>query len=259
MASIFDTHAHYDDPAFDDDRAGLIESLPDQNVCAVVNASSDLETSRRGMELALKYPFIWASVGIHPHEAGRAPDDAEQIMRNLLRQPRVVAVGETGLDYHYDHSPRDVQLDWFERQLKIAGEMDKPVIIHDREAHEDTLRLLKKYRPRGVVHCFSGSVEMAREVLMLGMYIGLGGAVTFKNAKRPVEVAAMLPDDRLVLETDAPYMTPAPFRGARCHSGLISYTADRIAGIRGIPVDTLLKQTCENACRLYGISLQSST
>lgn len=251
---IFDSHAHYDDEAFDADRDELLASLPELNVCAVVNAASDLSTARSGIALAEQYSFIWAAAGIHPHEAAKAPENAMEILRSLLRHPRVVALGEIGLDYHYDFSPRDVQLDLFGRQLSLAAELDIPVIIHDREAHEDTLRLLRQYHPRGVVHCFSGSAEMAREILSLGMYIGLGGAVTFKNAKKPVEVAAMVPPDRLVLETDAPYMTPVPFRGTRCHSGFIAYTAARIAEIRGIKTDDILLLACENACRLYGIN-----
>jgi TatD DNase family protein len=255
LALIFDTHAHYDDLAFDADRDAVICSLKSQKVCAVVNAASDIESSRAGIALAEKYPFIWAAAGIHPHEVGKAPANALEILEELLYHPRVVALGEIGLDYYYNNSPREVQLEWFERQLDLALRLGKPVIIHDREAHQDTMRILKKYRPNGVVHCFSGSVEMAREVLELGMYISLGGAVTFKNAKKPVEVAAMLPEDRLVLETDAPYMTPVPFRGKRCHSGHIAYTAQKIAEIRGISVDKLLEKTCENACRLFGITL----
>lgn len=255
MACIFDTHAHYDDPAFDSDRDELICSLKSQNVCAVVNAASDINSSRAGIALAEKYPFIWASVGIHPHEAGKADRDALDILKDLLKHPRVVAVGEIGLDYYYNNSPKETQLEWFERQLELAVDFGKPVIIHNRDAHQDTLRALKKYRPAGVLHCFSGSVETAREVLELGMYIGLGGAVTFKNAVKPVKVAAMLPDDRLVLETDAPYMAPAPFRGRRCHSGYIAFTAQRIAEIRGVSVDKILQKTCENACRLFRIAL----
>lgn len=255
LTPIFDTHAHYDNEAFDADREELINSLPSLGVKAVVNASSDIDTARAGIALADRYDYIWAAVGIHPHEAGNAPHNALEILRSLSEKPRVVAIGEIGLDYHYDYSPRDRQLYWFEKQLEFACLYGKPVIIHDREAHEDTLNLLKKYRPQGVVHCFSGSAQTAREVLSLGMYVGLGGAVTFKNAKKPVEVAAMLPIERLVLETDAPYMTPVPFRGKRCHSGHIAHTAKRIAEIRGMQVEELLIKTCENACRLYGIDL----
>ena len=255
MKSIFDTHAHYDDEAFDHDRHELLSWLQSQNVCAVVNAASDIESSRAGITLAERHPFVWAAAGIHPHDAGNAPKNAIETLQSLLEHPRVVALGEIGLDYHYNTFPREVQLDLFEQLLKLSLEVEKPVIIHDREAHEDTLRLLKQYRPKSVIHCFSGSPELAKEVLRLGMYIGLGGAVTFKNAKKPVEVAAMLPADRLVLETDAPYMTPVPFRGKRCHSGYIAYTAGKIAEIRGISVESLLRQTCENACSLYGITL----
>ncbi|HIZ20272.1 MAG TPA: TatD family hydrolase [Firmicutes bacterium] len=250
---IFDTHAHYDDERFDEDRDEVLASLPGEGVCAVVNAASDLPSARAGIALAERYPYIWAAAGIHPHEAEKAPADAVEQLRALLSHPRVVALGEIGLDYHYDFSPRDVQQALFERQLALAKELDAPVVIHDREAHEDTLRLLKKYRPRGVVHCFSGSGEMAAEILKLGMYIGLGGAVTFKNARKPVEVAAMVPADRLVLETDAPYMTPVPFRGRRCHSGHIRYTAGAIAAVRGITPQALIDQARANACRLYGI------
>ena len=174
-------------------------------------------------------------------------------MRELLKNPKTVAVGEIGLDYYYEKATRDAQLRLFEQQLQVANELSLPVIVHYREAHEDTLRLLKQYKPRGVVHCFSGSVEMAKEVLKLGMYIGLGGAVTFKNAVKPVEVAKIVPQDRLLVETDAPYMTPVPFRGKRCDSGHIAYTAARLSEIRGEDTQALLDYTAENARRLFGI------
>lgn len=253
LHGIFDAHAHYDDERFDGDRDDLLASLPEQGVCGVVNAASDLATARRSIALAERFPFVWAAAGIHPHEAVSAPAGWEDELRALLEHPRVVALGEIGLDYHYDFSPRETQLALFERQLRLAKERDVPVVIHDREAHEDTLRLLKEFRPRGVVHCFSGSVEMAEEILMLGMYIGLGGAVTFKNARKPVEVAAMVPADRLVLETDAPYMTPVPFRGQRCHSGMIALTAEKIAEARGGSAQAAVNAARQNACRLYGI------
>lgn len=258
MAMIFDTHAHYDDARFDEDRELVLDSLPQQGVCAVVNAASDLASARAGLALAERFPFLWATAGVHPQEVGGLAGPAEptlEALRRLLAHPRAVAVGEIGLDYHYDAAPRETQLVWFERQLRLAMELDLPVVVHDREAHEDTLRLLREIRPRGVVHCFSGSPELASEILKLGMYIGLGGAVTFKNAKKPVEVAAMTPADRLVLETDAPYMTPVPFRGKRNHSGLIAHTAARIAEIRGVPVEELLRETRANACALYGVTL----
>ena len=164
-----------------------------------------------------------------------------------------MAIGEIGLDYHYDFSPRELQKELFELQLKLSKELDLPVIVHDREAHEDTMTLLKKYRPKGVVHCFSGSVEMAREVLKLGMYIGLGGAVTFKNAKKPVAVAAETDIDRILLETDCPYMAPVPFRGTRCSSDMIAYSAQTIASVKNVDVQTLVDAATENTKRLFGI------
>ena len=217
-------------------------------------ASSTRRAAQKSVWLAEKYPFLWAAAGIHPEEAAGAGEEDLAICRRLLGHPRVVAVGEIGLDYHYeDACPRETQLLWFRRQLALAVELDKPVIVHDREAHEDVLRLLEEFRPRGVVHCFSGSVEMMRQVVRMGMYIGLGGAVTFKNARKPVEVAAAVPADRLLLETDAPYMAPVPFRGRRCDSSLIACTAERIAEIRGVEMTELLEQTARNARTLFQI------
>ena len=249
---IFDSHAHYDDAAFDEDREALLAALPSKSVCGVVNAASNLASSRAGLALAEKYPFVWAAVGLHPEDAAGAREEELAEYRMLAAHPRAVAIGEIGLDYHWeDACPRELQKLWFRRQLALAVELNKPVIVHDREAHEDVLTLLREYRPAGVVHCFTGSVEMMREVVKLGMSIGLGGAVTFKNARRPVEVAAAVPAERLLLETDAHYMSPVPFRGKRNDSALIAYTAAKIAEIRGIEVDTLLRQTEENARRLF--------
>lgn len=254
MTGIFDSHAHYDDPSFDQDRAALLEALPNEGVVGVVNCASDFLTSKHSIALAEQYPYFYAAVGVHPHECAKAgPFDAPRL-KELLDHPKVVALGEIGLDYHYDFSPRFLQLEWFERQLSLAAECHVPVIIHDREAHADTLHLLQKYRPQGVVHCFSGSVEMAKQVIDLGMYIGLGGAVTFRNAKTPPAVAAFLPLDRLLLETDAPYMTPVPLRGQRNDSRRIALSAQRIADLRGIPVEEVLQAGLENAHRLFGIS-----
>ncbi|HIT53021.1 MAG TPA: TatD family hydrolase [Candidatus Fimivicinus intestinavium] len=251
---IFDSHAHYDDKAFDGDREAVLAALPEDGVCGVINCGVDIRSSKRAIALAARYPYIWAAVGIHGQEAGRAkPDDLNRLLP-LLEEPRAVALGEIGLDYHYDDgTPRKVQRELLERQLQIAVERDIPVILHDREAHEDMWKLLQKYRPRGVMHCFSGSVEMARDLVGLGMYIGLGGAVTFKNARRPVEVAAWVPEDRLLIETDAPYMTPVPFRGKRNTSALIPYTAEKIAQVRGITSEQVLRRTRENALRLFGL------
>lgn len=252
---IFDSHAHYDDQAFDSDREAVLSALPDAGVCGVINCGVDILSSQKALALAKQYPFLWAAVGIHGQEAGRAkPGDLNRLLP-LLDEPRAVALGEIGLDYHYDDgAPRDVQRELLERQLQIAVERDLPVILHDREAHEDMWRLLQKYQPRGVMHCFSGSVEMARDLVGIGMYIGLGGAVTFKNARRPIEVAAWVPEDRLLIETDAPYMTPAPFRGKRNSSALIPYTAEKIAQVRGMTTEQILRMTKENTERLFGIT-----
>lgn len=256
--NIFDSHAHYDDEQFDGDRDELLQSLPSKGVCAVINCASDLKSSATSAELSEKYPFFWCACGVHPHEAEKELKTAdinkiEKRIVNFTEKKKCVAIGEIGLDYHYDFSPRELQKEIFDLQLKLSKELDLPVIVHDREAHEDTMTLLKKYRPKGVVHCFSGSVEMARDVLKLGMYIGLGGAVTFKNAKKPVAVAAATDIDRILLETDCPYMAPVPFRGTRCSSDMIAYSAQTIASVKNMDVQTLVDAATENTKRLFGI------
>ncbi len=251
--NIFDSHAHYDDKKFDDDRDELLSSLFKNGVCNIVNCGSDLRSSITSLNLASKYNEVYAAVGIHPHEAESIGKNDLTLIADMLSDKNCVAVGEIGLDYHYDFSPRDVQRDIFEHQLQLAKEFDMPVIIHDREAHEDTLNLLKKYKPKGVVHCFSASSEMAQEIVKLGMYIGLGGAVTFKNAKKPLSVAATVPYDRLLVETDCPYMAPVPHRGERNDSSLIPFVAQVIASVRGINPQQVLDITCQNAKELFCI------
>lgn len=253
LTHIFDSHAHYDDERFSEDVYELLDALPEKGVSGVISCGVNVESTRFAQALAQKYDYIYAVAGFHPLNLEDVPENAETVLRELLKDPKTVAVGEIGLDYHYEKESRKEQLALFEMQLRLAKELDLPVIVHDREAHEDTLRLLKEIQPTGVVHCFSGSVEMAKEILKLGMYIGLGGAVTFKNAVKPVEVAAMVPTERLLLETDAPYMTPVPFRGKRCDSSLIAYTAARIAEIRGVDTQALCKQTEVNTRRLFKI------
>ncbi len=258
--NIFDSHAHYDDEQFDGDRDELLKSLPSKGVYAVINCASDLESSAISAELSEKYPFIFFACGVHPHEAEKELKTAnisqiEQRIISFSKKNKCVAIGEIGLDYHYDFSPRELQKEIFELQLRIAKELNLPVIIHDREAHEDTLTLLKKYRPTGVVHCFSGSAEMALEVVKLGMYIGLGGAVTFKNAKKPIAVAAAVDINRILLETDCPYMAPVPLRGKRCSSDMIIYSAQTIAKIKGIGVQEFVNAATENTKRLFEIEL----
>ena len=252
-SNIFDTHAHYDDSRFDEDRDELISSLKDKGVSGIINCGCDLSSSLKTFELSKKHDFIYAAVGVHPHEAEELTDADEKEIKKLYSYKKVIAVGEIGLDYHYDFSPRERQLEIFEKQLILANELSLPVIVHDREAHEDTFNLLKKYRPEGVVHCFSGSKEMAREIIKLGMYIGLGGAVTFKNAVKPLEVAKEVPVERLLLETDAPYMTPVPYRGKRCDSSFIAFTAEKIAEVKALDTQELINLCNKNAKTLFNI------
>ena len=251
--NIFDTHAHYDDERFDEDRAELLSSLPSKGVVNVINCGCDLASSLKSIEFSEKYGFFYSAVGVHPSNITEASYTELERIKKLYSHKKCVAVGEIGLEYHYDFVPKDLQIDIFEKQLALANELDLPVIVHDREAHEDTMRLLKKYKPKGVVHCFSGSVETAKETLKLGMYIGLGGAVTFKNAKKPLEVAEYVPEDRLLLETDCPYMSPVPFRGQRNSSDLIAYSAEKIAEVRHTDTQQLINSATENARRLFEI------
>lgn len=249
---IFDTHAHYDDKVFDIDREELLDRLFSSGVCNVINVGCSIETSKKSIELSKKYPQIFASVGVHPLEIKDSPENFTETLKNLSSDSKVVAIGEIGLDYHYDDAPSaEIQKQVFELQLKLAKDLDLPVIIHSRESTKDTMDILKKYKPKGVVHCFSGSLEIANEILNFGMYIGLGGTVTFKNAKNPINVAKNIPLDKLLLETDAPYMSPVPFRGKRCDSSLIKYTAEKICEIRNIEFDDLLTQTKNNAEILF--------
>ena len=252
--NIFDTHAHYDDERFDADRDELLRALHENGVSGIINCGCDVRSSKFSRELSEKYDFVYFAAGIHPQEVdGYKPEDLE-LTEALTEHEKCVAVGEIGLDYHYGAESAGRQRELFEAQVRFAAERGIPVIVHDREAHEDTFDILKKYRPSGVLHCYSGSVEMAKEVLKLGMYIGIGGSVTFKNARRPVEVAAMLPEDRLLLETDCPYMSPVPFRGKRCSSDLIAYTAEKIADIRGTDAQHIIDAARENAKALFNIS-----
>lgn len=255
MAYIFDSHAHYDAEQFDGDRDAVLTALPEQGVCGVIQCATDPVSAQKSIAMAERYPYIRVALGIHPEAVNDAKPEWLEEIRSLASHPSVCAIGEIGLDYYWEeNAPREVQLDWCRRQIELAKELDLPVIFHDREAHEDTFNLLRETRPRGVVHCFSGSAEMARQITDLDLYIGLGGATTFKNARRPVEVAAAVPLDRLLLETDAPYMAPVPLRGKRCDSSMIAHTAARIAEIRGMEIDTLLEATRRNALTLFGIT-----
>lgn len=248
---IFDSHAHYDDEVFDNDRDELMEQMFRSNVCGIINCGSSVESSRKSVELARRYSNFFAAVGVHPESADRYDEAA--LVEMIDNGGRAVAIGEIGLDYHWDTVPRDIQRQVFEKQILLAKELDFPIIVHDREAHADTLELLCKHRPRGVVHCFSGSVEMAEQVIKLGMYIGIGGVLTFKNARKLREVAEAVPLERILLETDAPYMAPEPYRGHRCNSAMISFVADKLAEIKGISRAEVLRVTRQNVRDLFGV------
>lgn len=252
MKNIFDAHAHYDDKWFDENRDTLLNSMQEHGVCGIVNAAVNIETAKTGIALAEQYPFLYATVGFHPENLDDISKEYQTEIESLLQKEKAVAIGEIGLDYHWD-IPKEKQKRYFEEQLALSRDLNMPVVVHDRDAHGDTLALLKKYRPKGLVHCFSGSVEFMREILRLGMSISLGGVVTFKNARHSADAAREVPIDRLLLETDAPYMAPVPFRGKQCNSTMISYTAEKIAELRDMSVQELLDVTKENALRLYEI------
>ena len=243
---IVDSHAHYDDEQFDTDRDDVIRGIQQQGVIRVVNPASNLNSARKCIELSKKFDILYCAVGIHPHDAKEFSDEAVNIIREMALNDKVVAVGETGLDYHYDFSPREMQKQNFAAHIRLARELKLPLIIHDREAHGDILDIIKAekgYEAGGVFHCFSGSVEYAKTVLDMGFYISLGGAVTFKNAKKPVEVAKYVPLDRLLVETDSPYMAPVPHRGKRNHSGYLTEIIQKIAEIRSDDFDVIAEAT----------------
>lgn len=254
---IFDTHAHYDDERFDEDRDTVLGGLSEHGVSLVVDPACDLKSCKATLELSSKYKFIYSAVGVHPHSAESDGNEGYlDKVNEFAKNKKVVAIGEIGLDYHYDFSPREKQIDVFSQQLALANDLNLPVIIHDREAHADTLELVQKYRPKGIIHCYSGSAEMAREFLKLGMYIGFTGSVTFKNANKLLLAAMEVPEDRILLETDCPYMAPVPYRGQRCDSTLIPATAERLAELRGTDAQTLIDRARENGMRVYGIEAE---
>ncbi len=250
----FDTHAHYDDEAFDSDRDSVISGLPEKGVSLVLNASSSLESSRKSVELAGKYDFFYAAVGVHPHEASSLTRDSLGEIRALASNTKVRAIGEIGLDYYYDFSPREKQREAFVRQMELAGELKLPVIVHDRDAHEDSMAIVKTFPGvKGVFHCYSGSLEMAKELVKLGWYISFTGSVTFKNARKAPEVVTFMPEDRFMIETDCPYLAPVPFRGRRNDSGNLRFIAERIAELRGASLESIASLTTENGKRFFGI------
>ena len=251
--NIFDTHSHYDDEQFNTDREALLSSLQERGVTNIVTCGCDIETSKASLALAEKYGFIYFAAGFHPENLeGFEIKDLEKI-KALAGEEKCVAIGEIGLDYHWMSSTKEKQIEFFEKQLELAKELDLPVIIHDREAHGNTLDIIKNAKPQGVLHCFSGSKEMAKEVIKLGMYIGMNGVVTFKNARKSLEVVKEIPLERLVLETDCPYLCPVPHRGKRNDSSYIPFIAERIGELLGKSAQEILDITNENAKRLYKI------
>ena len=253
--NIFDTHAHYADSAFDCDRESLLETLPQKGVKYVTLAACSVEDSAENSALAEKYSYIFSAAGIHPENISSTPENYLDIIENIIRNNKKVrAVGEIGLDYHYEGYDKGKQIKLFSQQLEFAKDMNMPVIIHSRDACLDTLNILKKYRPEGVMHCFSYSAETAQEIINLGMYIGFTGVITFKNAKKAIKALETVPLEKLLLETDCPYLSPVPFRGKRCDSSMIEYTAEKAAEIKNIPVQKLLDITCENGKRFYRIN-----
>ncbi len=251
---LFDTHAHYDDKRFDADRDAVLSALPEAGVALVVNPGCHMESSREAVGLAHRFPFLYAAVGVHPHDAEGMRDGDLAELEQMTRDERVVAIGEIGLDYHYDHSPRALQIARFRDQMDLARQTGLPVIVHDREAHEDTLRVLREFpQVTGVLHCYSGSREMAEVLIKMGFFLSFTGVVTYKNARKTLEVAAMLPDDRLMIETDAPYLAPEPDRRARNDSRTLPAMAEAIARVRGTTAEDIARLTLQNGKRFFGI------
>lgn len=252
---MFDSHAHYEDIKFDNDRAQLLANLPGlHNISGIVNIGSDLDTSRRSIEIAESYEYIYAAIGVHPHNAKDTPDDYIVSLRELATNKKVVAIGEIGLDYHYNHSPPDRQKEVFFQQMLLAKELNLPIVVHNREAHKDTLdAVLSIPGLKGVFHSYSGSVETAKILIKAGFYISVSGVVTYKNAKTLPEVAKIVDEDKLLIETDCPYLTPHPYRGKRNSSDYLKYTVDKIAEIRNTTPEHIIDITTANANRLFSI------
>jgi TatD DNase family protein len=251
---IFDTHAHYDDEAFDEDREELLGTMADHGIVGIANMGASIRGVEDSQKLADQYPFVYAGVGIHPDEVGSLDDERMQWLYELCKRPKTVAVGEIGLDYHWDVEPREVQKQWFIRQLHMAKEVGLPVNIHSRDAAQDTFDIIKAEHAGttgGIIHCFSGSAQMAMDYVRMGYYIGIGGVVTFKNARVLKEVTATIPLERMVVETDCPYMAPTPYRGKRNSSLYLPLVLNEIAAIRGISPEEAEQAIYENTQKVY--------
>ena len=250
----FDTHAHYDSGAFNADRFEILGSMPDARVGLIVNPGCDLESSKTAIELAERFDFVYAAVGWHPEDMDKLTDKAYAELERLAEHPKCLAIGEIGLDYYWDDTHKAEQKELFKKQIELAIRLNKPVIVHDREAHGDSLEIICDYSElRGVFHCFSGSVEMAAELLKRGWYLGFDGPITYKNARKAIEVLEFCPLDKIVIETDSPYLTPVPNRGKRNDSRQLEFVVNKVAEIKGINVDEVENITFENGKKLFGI------
>ncbi len=254
---LFDSHAHINDEQFDEDREELLKKVKESGVDLLVNPGADMPSSRTAVKLANEVDFVYAAVGVHPHDVeDMTEEDIEELRQMVINNDKVVAIGEIGLDYYYDNSPRDLQKKYFIRQIELANELGVPFIVHDRDAHGDCLEIIKKYKKAEtgcVLHCYSGSLELAQEYIKMGCYISISGTVTFKNNKKTVEVAQNIPLDKMFIETDSPYLSPVPFRGKRNDPSKVEHVAAKIAQLRGISYEELCQATKENAKKFFKI------
>ncbi len=251
---LFDSHAHLDDHKFDADRDEIIAALKKSGISYVVNIGADIESSENSVNLADKYDFVYAAVGVHPYDAEMADDALINKLKEMAKNKKVVAIGESGLDYHYEEADKEVQKNAFIKHIALANQLDLPVIVHNRDAHKDMMDILAEHKPKNaIIHCYSGSAEMAKELVKMGYYISFSGTVTFKNATKVQQAAEVVPLDRLLIETDCPYLCPEPERGRRNDPTKIRFTAEKLAEIKGVTFEEMAKITMENAKRIYKI------
>lgn len=253
---LFDSHAHLDAKRFDNDREDVIKRAKDSGISYIMNPGADFESSVKSVELASKYDIIYAAVGVHPHDASTMDEMMLKLLKNMTKKPKVMAIGEIGLDFHYDHSPRDIQKKWFREQIRLAKEVNLPIIVHDREANNEVMNILNEeeaFDTGVLMHCYSGSAELARQYVKKGAYISIAGPITFKNARKTVEVVEAISMDYLMIETDSPYLTPHPYRGKRNESSYVKYVAEKIAEIKGISFEEVVERTTENAKKYFRI------
>ena len=251
---LFDSHAHLDDRKFDSDRHETIAALNKSGISYFVNIGADIKSSESSVELAEKYDFIYAAVGVHPYDAETVTDQLIEKLRTMAQNKKVVAIGESGLDYHYEDADKEVQKKAFIKHIELANELDMPIIVHNRDSHKDMMDILRQYRPKNaIIHCYSGSAEMAKELIKMGYYISFSGTVTFKNAKKVQEAVCEVPLDKLLAETDSPYLCPEPERGKRNDPSKMRYTVEKLAEIKGVTFEEMARITTDNAKRVYNI------